>query len=57
MSVAERLVLKKYAECSSQRLKRTSGARVMIGASPSNPLVILGIFGVGNHVFVIWALF
>ena len=29
-SVLERLVLKKYAECTSQRLKRTSGARVMI---------------------------
>ena len=29
-SVLERLVLKKYAECISQRLKRTSGARVMI---------------------------
>ena len=28
-SVLERLVLKKYAECTSQRLKRTSGARVM----------------------------
>ena len=25
----ERLVLKKYADCTSQRLKRTSGARVM----------------------------
>ena len=25
----ELLVLKKYAECTSQRLKRTSGARVM----------------------------
>ena len=25
----ERLVLKKYAECTSQRLKRTSGARVV----------------------------
>ena len=25
----ERLVLKKYAECTSQRLKRTFGARVM----------------------------
>ena len=29
-SVLERLVLKKYAECTSQRLKPTSGARVMI---------------------------
>ena len=29
-SVLERLVLKKYAECTSQRLKWTSGARVMI---------------------------
>ena len=29
-SVLERLVLKNYAECTSQRLKPTSGARVMI---------------------------
>ena len=29
-SMLELLVLKKYAECTSQRLKRTSGARVMI---------------------------
>ena len=29
-SVLERFVLNKYAECTSQRLKRTSGARVMI---------------------------
>ena len=28
-SMLERLVLKKYADCTSQRLKRTSGARVM----------------------------
>ena len=28
-SVLERLVLKNAAECTSQRLKRTSGARVM----------------------------
>ena len=31
-SMLELLVLKKYAECTSQRLKRTSGARVMIFA-------------------------
>ena len=29
-SVLERLVLKKYAECTSQHVKWTSGARVMI---------------------------
>ena len=29
-SMLELLVLKKYAECTSQRLKRTSGAGVMI---------------------------
>ena len=29
-SMLERLVLKNAAECTSQRLKRTSGARVMI---------------------------
>ena len=29
-SMLELLVLKKYAECTSQRFKRTSGARVMI---------------------------
>ena len=29
-SVLERLVLKNYAECTNQRLKPTSGARLMI---------------------------
>ena len=29
-SMLEVLVLKKYAECTSRRLKRTSGARLMI---------------------------
>ena len=29
-SVPERVVLKKYAECTSQRLQPSSGARVMI---------------------------
>ena len=41
----ERLVLKKYAECTSRRIKRTYGARVMIISSfPTNIEVISSIF-------------
>ena len=41
----ELLVLKKYAECTSRRVKRTSGARVMIISSfPKNIELISSIF-------------
>ena len=42
-SVLERLVLKKHAECTSQRVKRTSGARDMINLGPRLVLFSFGL--------------